>query len=1057
MTDAPIRRAARARLGPPHSTGGVTMRLLALVTVAVAAGASATSAQAPYDSAMFGALEWRNVVPNRGGRVTTAIGVPGNPRLYYIGAAGGGLWKTEDAGGHWHNLSDGYIAAGSIGDIAVFAGDPSILYVGTGERPVRGQMSSYGDGMHKSTDAGRTWTHVGLAATRQIGRVLIHPANPDVVYVAAQGSRWAPTDDRGVYRTLDGGRTWTRVLFVSRDAGASDLAMDPTDPRVLFATTWDMQRTPWAIRSGGPGSAIWKSSDGGDTWTRLTNGLPAHMGRIGIAIAPSMPSRVYALVEADSGGVYRSDDGGTSWRQASATRGVLGRPWYFMSVTVDPKDPDVVYAPGFALLRSSDGGATFVSRPTPHADNHRVWVNPADSDNLLLGTDGGAAVSFDGGDTWSTVANQPTAQLYGVQADDLSPYNLYSGQQDWGSIRMSSRGGGDDDQQFPQNWQSVGGGESARFAFDPRDPAVVYATGFLGELHRFDTRTGFMRGVSAYPGGQHLGSAASDLPYRFHWNAPLAWSPFDPSVIYHGANVLFRSTDGDTWVPISPDLTRNDPSRQGRSGPFWHDGAGGEIYNTITVITPSGRERGTIWVGTDDGLVQLTRDEGKSWRDVTPPGWGEGLIHSIEASRHGDGTAYVVLSRVKWDDYRPHVLVTRDYGSTWTDLAATLPQGAPARVMREDPVRPDLLFAGTETGLWVSFDRGARWQPFPRSVPSVPVSDLLVHHDDLVVATEGRGYWILDDMTPLRHLRADLTRESLVLFPPRQAVRVAGNPRGGGLAGTASIRYWLGASLSPSDTLQLEIVNAADEAIRCATATGPVGDSAVDAGSGGAAGRLEPPGSGQLGTVRGLNQFTWDFLGRETAAAGQVAVRAGSYTVRMTLGGTTVSHPLIVVPDPRAGGTAAAELEHGTMSSTMAGMLLEVDGAVADLRHVRTQARPQLGQAEASRARADALRALIGVIDSLEAVAVSPPMSRDPGVLDVLHFAPTLRGDLSGLQATVDGTSGPVTSGEREQLSRLQTRVSAFLAAAERVLATDVARINALGGPAIERRAVPPS
>jgi photosystem II stability/assembly factor-like uncharacterized protein len=1033
----------------------MTMRplLLAVSLIAATASAPRAIAQAPYDSAMFRALQWRNIVPNRGGRVTTAVGVPGNPRVYYIGATGGGIWKTEDAGGRWRNVSDGYLTSGSIGDIAVFAGNPSVLYASTGERPVRGQMSSYGDGVYKSTDAGLTWSHIGLDSTRQIGRVVIHPANSDVVYVAAQGSRWAPTDARGVYRTTDGGKSWKRVLFVSRGAGASDLAMDPTNPSILFATTWDMQRTPWAIRSGGPGSAIWKTTDGGDTWTRLGNGLPARMGRIGIAIAPSMPNRVYALVEADSGGVFRTDDGGNSWRQVSASRGVLARAWYFMSVTVDPKNPDVVHAPGFALLRSTDGGVTFATRPSPHSDNHRVWINPGNSDNMVLATDGGAAVSFDGGANWSTVANQPTAQLYAVQADDLFPYNLYSGQQDYGSIRMSSRGGGGGDQAFPQNWQSVGGGESARFAFDPRAPDVIYATGFLGELHRLDQRTGFTRAVSEFPGGQHLGSAASDMPYRFHWNAPLTWSPFDPSVIYHGANVLFRTTDGDTWVPISGDLTRNDPTRHGRSGPFWHDGAGGEIYNTITIITPSPRERGTIWVGTDDGLVQLTRDEGKTWRNVTPPAWGEGWIHNIDAGRHADGTAYVAFSRIKWDDYRPRLFVTRDYGTTWTDLGATLPQGHPARVVREDPVRKDLLFAGTERGLWMSFDGGTQWQAFPRSVPSVAISDLLIHHDDLVVATEGRGYWILDDMTPLRQFTPALFRESLVLFAPRQAVRTAGNPRGGSLAGTAPIRYWLSRPLSVSDTVKLEIVNAAGTVVR---RVGAAGAAAVADTAGGGARAARPTGAPQLGTARGLHQFTWDFRGRETETGGMVAMRPGSYVVRMTLGGSTVSHPLPVIADPRAGSTPAAEGEHFTMSLALAKMIDDVNGALADLRNVRTQARAQR-QAGLSPARDNSIRGLVRVIDSLEAIVVSGSMSRDPGGLDILHNAPRLLGDLSGLLTAADGSSGPVTSGEREQLARLQTRVARFLAAVERVLTTEVARVNGLGAePKIERRVGPP-
>src|SRR5262245_3161931 len=697
-----------------HSLGVVAMttcRLLSLIALV------SSSAAAQYDSTMFRALQWRNVTPNRGGRATTGVGVPNNPRIYYMGAAGGGVWKTEDAGATWRNISDGFFKTGSVGDIAVFDADPSVIYAGMGEAPVRGNMSSYGDGVYKSTDAGRTWTHIGLEKTRQISRVVIHPTDANTVYVAAQGSRWATTDDRGIYRSTDGGATWKRILFVSTAAGASELEMDPTNPNVLYAAFWDMQRTPWSVRSGGPGSGIWKTTNGGETWTQLKTGLPSLMGRVGIAIARATPNRLYALVEADSGGMYRSEDGGANWRRVSGNRGLLTRPWYFMSISVDPKNSDVIYAPGFSFLKSVDGGVTYATRPSPHSDNHRLWINRSNAQNMILTHDGGASVSFDGGGTWSTVENQPTAQFYAVQLDGVFPYNLYGGQQDGSSVMIPSRDvGGDTFGGMCRCWKTVGGGESARFAFAPKQPDIIFATGFLGELHRYDQRTGLQRSVSEYPGGQHLGSASIDMPYRFNWSAPLTWSPWNPKVMYHGANVLFRSTDGDVWTPMSPDLTRNDKNHQGRSGPFWHDGAGGEIYNTIFSVVESPRERGVIWVGTDDGLVQVTRDNGVTWKNVTPPSWGEGLVYNIDVGPHANGTAYVAFSRHKWDDNTPHLFVTRDYGQTWTDLATSLPppQQHPARVIREDPVRRDLLFAGTEYGLWISFNGGREWQSFQR-------------------------------------------------------------------------------------------------------------------------------------------------------------------------------------------------------------------------------------------------------------------------------------------------------------------------------------------------------
>ena len=994
---------------------------LSLLTASALALNPACAMGQVYDTSMFRALQWRNIATNRAGRVTTAVGLPGNPRVYYMGATGGGVWKTEDAGGSWRNISDGFMNTGSIGDIAVFDGNPSIIYVGTGEAPVRGQMSSSGDGVYKSIDAGVTWTRSGLNKTRQIGRVVVHPSDANIVYVAALGSRWGPSDERGVYRTTDGGTTWKRILFVSPNAGASEVVMDPTNPRLLYATLWDFQRTPWSIRSGGSGSGIWKSSDGGDTWAPLTNGLPAIMGRIGIAIAPAMPRRVYAVVEADSGGMYRSDDSGASWRRVSGTRMLQVRPWYFSTVTVDPKNADVVFAPVFSMLRSSDGGITYAERPSPHSDNHRLWINPLNGQNMILPTDGGVVVSFDAGESWSSVENQPTGQFYAVQTDDLFPYNLYGGQQDGPSLRMPSRvlGATSGARATTSNWMPLAGGETARFAFDPKRPEIVFSTGFLGELHRYDMTTGMQRSVTEFPGGQHLGSASIELPYRFNWSAPLTWSPFDAKVMYHGANVVFRSVNGYDWTPISPDLTRNDKNHEGRSGPFWHDGSGGEIYNTIVHIVESPRERGTIWVGTDDGLVQLTRDNGRTWRNVTPAQWGEGLVYSIEVGPHANGTAYIAFSRRKWDDDTPHFFLTRDYGTTWTDLATSLPRDQPARVIREDPVRKGLLFAGTEHGLWISFDGGRAWQSFQHGVPIVPISDMQVHHDDLIVATEGRAFWVLDDMTPLRQLRPAVASAPLFLFKPKTATRINGSARSGGVLGAAVIRYSLRGTLAATDTLQLDILDAAGVVVRRTT---------------------------QLGSVRGLNQFVWDLRGRQTPTERVHGMPTGQYSVRMSLGRTTVSQSLTVVPDPRAGSTPSAEREHASMVATLSTMSTDLDRAIADLRDARTHARALAARALNAPVvpRDQAIQSLIVRVDSLEAAVVTGGANGDPIALDVLHVSPKLNTDIAGMLASVEGISGPVTSGEREQLARLRQRASAFQVATARALTTDMDQVNAL-------------
>ena len=978
------------------------------VSLALLCASTSAALSQTYDSTVFQGLKWRNVTPNRGGRVTSGVGVPSNPRVYYMGASGGGVWKTEDAGTTWKNVSDGFFKTGSVGDIAVFNGDPAIVYVGMGEGPVRSMMSSYGDGVYKSTDGGKTWKHLGLERTRQISRVIVHPTNPNLVYVAAQGTRWGPSDDRGIYRSDDGGASWKRVLFVSPTTGATELEMDPSNPAVIYATTWDMVRMPWALRSGGPGSAVWKTVDGGDHWTRLTKGLPTTMGRIGLGIAPATPSRVYALVEADSGGMYRTDDGGDSWRRVSTNRGLQARPWYFMTVTVDPKNSDVVYAPGFMFLKSTDGGATFATRPSPHSDNHRLWINPTNPRAMLLAHDGGATVSLDGGDTWSPTENQATAQFYAVQMDSLFPYNLYAGQQDASSLVMPSRDlNGETTNGLCRCWRQVGGGESARFAFNPVNPGVIYATGFLGEMHRLDQKTGLQRSVTEFPGGQHLGTSGAEMAYRYNWSAPLAWSPFDHRVIYHGANVLFRSTDGNNWLPMSPDLTRNDKSHQGRSGPFWHDGSGGEIYNTIYAIEESPRERGVIWVGTDDGLVQLTRDNGKTWKNVTPASWGEGMIETIDVGHGSNGTAYVAFSRHKFDDVTPHFFVTHDYGATWKDLATTLPRDQFARVIREDPAQPSMLFAATEYALWASFNGGQSWQSFQRGVPITPISDIQVYQNDLIVATEGRGFWIMDDITPLRQLTPAVASAPLYLFKPSPAVRLSAGARSGGAAGGALIRF---STAAPTDSIALDILDSAGTVVRTAT----------------------------VGATRGINEYRWDLRGRESSDVALHPMPSGRYTVRATLGTSALSQQFSVVPDPRAGGTATDEREHASMVRALSRSAADIGRSLTDLRDVRTQAR-------GVSPRDPAVDSLITRIDSLESLVVNKGSTRETGggALDIMDMSPRLQTDVNGLLGAVNGTSAPVTSGEREQFARLQQRSAAFLARSKSVLTTDLQRVNA--------------
>src|SRR5580704_8870802 len=716
---------------------------------------------------LYQGMQWRNIGPFRGGRSDAVAGVPQNPHLYYFGGVGGGLWKTENDGITWTNITDGQLKTSSVGAIAVAPSDPNVLYLGMGENEARGVAISHGDGVYKSTDAGRTWKHVGLDLTRAISRIRIHPANPDVVYVAAQGATFGATKDRGVYRSKDGGATWQNVLFVNETSGACELAMDPSNPRILYAAFWDHLRKPWEIRSGGAGSGIYKSTDGGDTWQKINEGLPKLMGKIGISVAAN-PERLYAVVEADpDGGVYRSDNAGGSWTLTNSTNWALKtRSWYYMKIFADTKNPDVVWVLNANVLRSIDGGRNWVQVPTPHGDNHDLWINPSDPNNIIEANDGGANISFDSGRSWSTQENQPTAQFYRVNADDRFPYWVYGGQQDNTTVGIKSAVNG------PgiawKDWHPVGGCESAWVDFDPKKPDQIYATCYQGQITEYDEDTMEARDVQEYP-SLPLALPSREMKYRYNWSGPVMVSRIDPRVIYHASQVLMRSENrGRTWAAISPDLTHPDDRTQGYGGgPITNEGAGGEVYDTIYYVAESPKDKNTLWTGSDDGVVQMTRDGGKNWKKIELPGMADAQINAMELSPHDPGTVYIAATRYKWNDMAPYIFKTTDFGQTWTKLVDGIPAESWAHVVREDPVRRNLLYAGTETGVFVSFDGGAKWQPFQMNLPLTPVNDLKIHADDLVAATSGRAFWILDDLSPLRELNAALSKDTVHLFQPR--------------------------------------------------------------------------------------------------------------------------------------------------------------------------------------------------------------------------------------------------------------------------------------------------
>ena len=732
-------------------------------------------------SHLLHALEWRCIGPYRGGRVVAVAGDPVDAAVFYFGACAGGIWKTTDAGTYWENISDAYLQTAAVGAIAVADSDPNVIYVGMGECCIRGDVS-HGDGVYKSTDAGKTWTHLGLEDTRHIARVRIHPTNPDLVYVAALGHAYGPNNQRGIFRSADGGKSWDHMLFRSDKAGAIDLSMDPHNPRLLYAAIWEAQRTPWSLTSGGPDSSLYKSTDGGETWTELTNnpGLPTGLkGRIGVAVSPARPGRVWALVEAEDGALFRSDDDGATWQRLSEERNLRLRFWYYGHVFADPQDPDTVYILNIQAWKSVDGGRTFAQMTTPHGDNHDLWIDPRHPQRMIEGNDGGACVSFNGGASWSTIYNQPTAQFYHVATDTRFPYRVYGTQQDNTAICVPSRsekGAILSSQCYP-----VGSSESGYIAVRPDNPNIVYsgaigsAPGGGGVLLRYDHATEQVRIITVWP-EVYGGWGAKDLKYRFQWTYPIVLSPHDPNILYAAGNVLFRSTDeGMSWEAISPDLTRQDVSKlEPSGGPINKDTTGAEHYCTIFAFAESPHQPGVFWVGSDDGLMHLSRNGGQTWDNVTPkelPEWA--LISMIEVSPHDPATAYVAATRYKLDDVQPYLYKTNDYGQTWQRITAGIPEHDFTRVIREDPARRGLLYAGTETGVYISFDDGASWQPLRLNLPAVPVYDLVIKEHELVAATHGRSFWILDDLTPLHQLTDQVLSAPAHLFPPGPTFRLA--------------------------------------------------------------------------------------------------------------------------------------------------------------------------------------------------------------------------------------------------------------------------------------------
>ena len=1016
----------------------------------------------------FEGLEFRTIGPFRGGRVTAVTGVRHQPQTFYFGATGGGVWKTTDGGSNWQVVSDKDFKTGSIGAIAVSESDPNVVYVGTGEEPVRGN-ASHGDGVYKSTDAGRTWKNVGLRDSRHIARVRVHPRNPDLVYVAAQGHLWGPNAERGIFRSEDGGKTWKKILYVDEKTGASDLAMDPSNPRILYAAFWQMVRHPWELVSGGPGSSLWKSTDGGDTWKKLTAGLPDGMwGKVGVAVSPALPSRVFAFVEAKHGGLFRSEDAGGKFAHVNDEHKIRERAWYYSWIYPDPKNAELLYLPNVQMHRSIDGGKTFSNLKVPHGDNHDIWIDPDDPSHFIVGNDGGATITYNAGQSWSTLYNQPTAQFYRVTTDNQFPYWVYGSQQDNSNVAIPSGVPGDSIGR--SDWHAAGGGESGWMAVDPADPNVIYAGEYGGQITRYDHRTKQVRSVMAWPQLAD-GHASSDLKYRFQWNAPIMFSPNDPKALYHASQILLRSRDGgETWEEISPDLTRNDKSKQGKSGgPITVDVTGVELFSVIFALGESTADPGVIWAGSDDGLVHVTRDNGKTWQDVTPKGIPEWIqINAIEASPRDKGTAYVAATMYKWDDFRPYLYKTSDYGKTWTKIVNGIPDGAFTRVVREDPVRQGLLYAGTETGLYVSFDDGASWQPFQRNLPFTPITDLAVKNDDLVVATQGRAFWILDDLTPLRKWSDAIAASPAYLFPPRPTVRMDIEARdeeddepaeGRNIPAGVVVDYWLKDAPKDGQKITLEFLDGETVLRSYSNVKPPKADDLREEAE-----RAEEQKDRDkpLDPKAGVNRFVWDMRVMKPTLAPKAVfnegtknppkVAPGTYTARLTVDGKAFSQPIEVRPHPAGYATAADLKAQYELLKAIRDRLSETHETVVQIRDVRAQVE-QIGGRAARLGKGDALaKQATGIAARLTAVEdqlTNPLIVADE---DDLNYEPKLDHDWVYLAAVVASADAKPLASSVEYYKILAGRLDAARSEYRAILDGDVKAFN----QAVLKANVPP-
>lgn len=1035
--------------------------LVAQKKVATSKTSATLVPSAVNESDYYKPLIWRNVGPMRGGRSVTSTGIAGNPYIYYMGTTGGGLWKTEDAGFNWKNISDGFFKVGSVGAVAVSESDVNVVYVGMGEHAPRGVMSSYGDGVYKSTDAGKNWKHLGLDLTRQISSIRIHPTNPDVVYIAAQGAIHGASEERGVYKSMDGGKTWNKTLYVDENTGCVDLSMDMNNPRILYAAMWDYRRLPWEIKSGGKGSGLYKSVDGGTTWEKIQNGLPKELGKMSVSVSKANSEKIYLVVESDSekeqGGLFVSEDAGKSWNRISKDHRLVQRAWYYVEAFADPVDENTVYVLNSPAVKSTDGGKTWKSFKAPHGDYHQLWINPKNNKNMIVSNDGGASVTFNGGASWSSQYNQPTAQFYRVNADNEFPYNLYGGQQDNTSVKIASRSnswGGITE----RDWSYSAGGESAFLAFDPNNPRYVMGGSYQGTISLLDTKLNEDVSVMVQP-VQYQSLQPKDMKYRFNWNAPIVYSMHEAGTFYHAGNILFKSTNyGKSWKAISPDLTTHDTSKMGMSGtPYTNEGAGGENYCTLSYVIESPLEKGVIYTGSDDGLVHITKDGGITWTNITPDGVKGTLVNAIEVSPFNKSTAYIAVNKYKFNDFTPLIYKTTDYGATWTKIAEGIAYGSFVRVVREDNEVKDLLYAGTENGFYLSYDGGKNWRQLQLNLPITPITDLKLHQNHLLASTQGRAFWVLDDLTPLRKAASQNTA-FINLLPVNDPYRISGSsPLDRQFSeeeepikmNTTSINPATGAviyfHIQNKDSVKkatIEILDEQKKVVRTyytekpKNTTGNNGDE-----------------EDQSITIRtGLNRFVWDLkyanlptipnVFIEGSYVGQRAV-PGNYSVRLTANDQIFTTDFKVRMDPRLTATLSDYKEQENLSRLAGDDIEAIHVSVVQFRKMQDQINQFVDRATGKKAMDSLVQQATGIVKKMkewENALIQPKSQTND---DVINFVNKLSANIVFLKGEIDGGNIPyVTQGQQQRYVELHAEWNVYQAQKEAMLNKDLKVFN---------------